>query len=321
MSDRSELTGSLLPIPAAVLGVSVDRTRTVHSLGQAPVTGSTPFRIASLTKTVTAAAVLLELRDHDLSVGVPALELLPQLADEWRADPGITLEHLLAQVSGLAETVDAARAGAAGSGHDALAHVAADVVRAGSIRAPGARWSYYNGNYFLAGHVLECLRGTSFEAALAGRILRPWGLEASTFTEPPGPVVHSPDETPPARGYPRARRPSGGLWSSAADLLTFGERLLEDAGLLAEIGGRRTDPTDPMPYGLGWALGPNGQWYVNGRLPGWRAIMLLVPDHRLVCVCLAASGDALPAIARLVSDVQRHFTGEDITSALIQFAA
>jgi len=83
----------------------------------------------------------------------------------------------------------------------------------------------------------------------------------------------------------------------------------------------RTRSDDPMRYGLGWAVGPSGQMYLNGRLPGYRAVLMLLPDHGLVAAGLAASSNALPALARAVSDLQLGLTGDDLTDAIDGFAA
>jgi NADPH-dependent ferric siderophore reductase len=76
-----------------------------------------------------------------------------------------------------------------------------------------------------------------------------------------------------------------------------------------------------MRYGLGWAIGPSGQLYLNGRLPGYRTALMLVPDHDLVTVGLAADSDALPALAGILSAVQHGLTGDDLAGAIDAFAA
>jgi hypothetical protein len=76
-----------------------------------------------------------------------------------------------------------------------------------------------------------------------------------------------------------------------------------------------------MPYGLGWALGPSGQMYLNGRLPGYRAAMLLLPDKDFAAVVLTNQQQALPAAARALSDLQQPLTGDDLAAAIDAFAA
>jgi hypothetical protein len=76
-----------------------------------------------------------------------------------------------------------------------------------------------------------------------------------------------------------------------------------------------------MAYGLGWALGPTGQMYLNGRLPGYRAAMVMIPDKEYVSVLLTNQQRALPAAARVLSDMQQPLTGDDLATAIDCFAA
>ena len=75
-----------------------------------------------------------------------------------------------------------------------------------------------------------------------------------------------------------------------------------------------------MTYGLGWALEPTGQMYVNGRLPGYRAAMLLLPDYDYISVMLTNQQTALPVTARVLSDLQRPLTGDELSTAINAFA-
>jgi D-alanyl-D-alanine carboxypeptidase len=292
----------LASLPALSVGASYAGSRAIGGHGPAA-----PYRIASLTKAFTSAALLLELRERRIPTSTPVADLLPDLVADWRADHGLTIDQLLGQVSGLRESVDAAAVAALGDGADAISASARLVLAAGNLRSPGTAWSYYNGNYFLAGALLEALSGSSYETALRRRLLDPWRLGRTAFD---GPAT-----------YPRGRRPSGGLWSCVDDLLTFGEQLLSDTELLAQLARRRTPPGDPMAYGAGWAIGPSGQLFLNGRLPDYRAALLLVPADGLVAVALAHHEEALPALAAVLSDLQHPFTGDDLSAAIDAFAA
>jgi CubicO group peptidase (beta-lactamase class C family) len=304
----------LRDVPAAVAGTSHRGVREIAAKGTDEVSC---FRIASLTKTFTSAAVVLALRSRGVPLDTPAPALLTGFEADWQASKTINVAEILAQVTGLRESVTAANVASL-----PLGEAARLVVRAGSERPPGERWSYYNGNYFLAGAILSALEGAPFEKALASRLLDPWQLSRTTFDTPANPVRgwDGPVALPPI-DYPPSRRPSGGLWSTVPDLLTLGERLIRDEDLLATISSRQTQVQDPMAYGLSWALGPGGQMYVNGRLPGYRAAMLLVPAEEYVSVILTSQQQALPAVAKLLSDLQKPLTGDDLSTALDEFAA
>lgn len=75
-----------------------------------------------------------------------------------------------------------------------------------------------------------------------------------------------------------------------------------------------------------WSWCRNGgqgaaQLYLNGRLPGYRAAFLLSPAHGYPSVALASKTDALPAIARVLGDLQQPLTGDDLSREIDAFAA
>ncbi|GAA0957279.1 hypothetical protein GCM10009554_67830 [Kribbella koreensis] len=278
----------------AVVGVSNRGNRELAATG---ATVDTPFRIASLTKTLTAAATVRALWDNGFELTTPVAAILPELETE------LTVEQVLAQSSGLKQTADAVTVAALGEGDEVFLAAAKLVIAGGQEYPPGDRWSYYNGNYFLAGALLERLTGRTFEDGLQ-ELISAAGLSSTAFT---------------SGDYPRARRPSGGLWSTAPDLLGFCEFLLQDKGLLAAISTPRV--WTPLAYGLGWAVGPGGMLYLNGRLPGYRAAMLLSPADEWAAAMVVDDTDALPAIAEYLDGLQRPLTGVPMAGLIDGFAA
>ncbi|HVH51713.1 MAG TPA: serine hydrolase domain-containing protein [Gaiellaceae bacterium] len=88
-------------------------------------------------------------------------------------------------------------------------------------------FSYSNAGYLEAGRAAADAAGTSYEDALASRVLTPLGLAATGFDEPVRPArghvqANETGHRAVARDlYPAHRRASGGLWSTTADLLAF----------------------------------------------------------------------------------------------------
>nr|WP_263985194.1 hypothetical protein [Streptomyces sp. RLB3-17] len=76
-----------------------------------------------------------------------------------------------------------------------------------------------------------------------------------------------------------------------------------------------------MLYGPGWALGPSGQTCLNGRLQGYRAATLLIPDEDYVSVVVTNQQHTLRATATFLSDMQHPLTNDDLTTAIDRFAA
>jgi len=240
----------------------------------------TAFRVASITKPLVAALALRLVEEGRLALDEPIAGLrLP-----W---DGITLRHLLSHQGGLAcdwpRSLDEY-----GEGDDALRRLAAEEAMGGPV-GPGELFSYSNLGYWLAGAVIERAAGAGFEDALQRLVLGPLGMERTDFS-PSEPFV------PGTRPYPRARRPAGGLYSCAGDLLRFARHLLGGPGPLApdslrEIQAPQVAHDPAGDYGLGLFL-----WRGRGRptiehggmVHGFRSLLVLVPAEDAAVVLLAA---------------------------------
>jgi CubicO group peptidase (beta-lactamase class C family) len=166
-------------------------------------------------------------------------------------------------------------------------------------------WSYSNAGYWAAGARAAAACGTSFEAAMRTRVLDPLELGETGFDEPPGAARghvqagESGHRAAPDDPYPVARRASGGLWSTAADLLQFGEDQSTRGGALhepqAEALGAR--------YGLGWwirDLGGKTALDHEGSVAGYQSLLLLVPEDKVVLTVLTNSWRGSGLIRRVV---------------------
>src|SRR6478672_2087721 len=151
-------------IPALAVGTSVGEDVTTIGVGCDP---TTRFRVASVTKPFTAT-LALGLLDDGASTGV------------WPSD--VRIRHLLSHTSGYdCECGDLSRFG---DGDDALAAVVAELPSVRRFLAVEQAWSYANTGFWLAAHLCAQAAGSTFEDALAARILAPNGLEATDFGEP-----------------------------------------------------------------------------------------------------------------------------------------
>jgi CubicO group peptidase (beta-lactamase class C family) len=162
-------------------GLSVaitDRTRTLRivTLGyanretQSPVTGQTRFAIGSITKSMTALA-LLELHDSGrLDLGAPVRRYLPWFAIKSLGGP-ILVHELLSHTGGIPDDY----AAEPGYVYDVWA-----LRTAKTLFAPGTSWSYSNDGYATAGAVLARLDGRPWADALQTRVLQPIGMSASS---------------------------------------------------------------------------------------------------------------------------------------------
>jgi CubicO group peptidase (beta-lactamase class C family) len=244
-------------VPALAVGVSVGGVEETLARGCDP---DTRFHVASITKPFTAL-LALELLDLDAPTGV------------WPAE--VRVRNLLAHTSGYAcEHGDLARFG---DGDGALAAVVRELPQIRRLAGTGACWSYANTGYWLAGGLCAEAAGTSYEDALAERVLGPAGLGATSFA--PADVAGSGPEATAAR-YPRARRPSGGLVSNVPDLLRFGRRLLAVPDLRVVHG---KPPAGVYGLGLfGERVGGVDVWGHGGSWGGYQSSLLLVPSRQAV---------------------------------------
>jgi len=138
-----------------------------------PITLETIFRIGSITKAITAAAVFRLHEAGALSVDDPVGLHLPARPASWST---ITLRHLLTHTSGIpnftALPEDPAFSLVPATPHATLARVKALPLEF----EPGTRFAYSNSGYLLVGLVLERVTGASYAEGLRHTIFEPLGM-------------------------------------------------------------------------------------------------------------------------------------------------
>jgi len=186
---------------------------------------STRYRIASMTKSFTAAAVL-SLRDEGvLSIDTPVDDYAPELATICRTESGtrITLRHLLSMTSGLATDDPWA------DRHlDATAQEMNDLYQQGGLYAfaPGTHFEYSNLGFALIGRVIERVTGRRVRDFVDERLLRPLQMTSTTWDPPLNHEWAPPTRVQDGQIIPDGVTPlsdgeispMGGLWTTVADL-------------------------------------------------------------------------------------------------------
>lgn len=170
---------------------------------QAPIDGETLFGIGSITKSVTAVAILQLAEQGRLRLDAPASAYLPELSEFLAPQgPGLTLHHFLTHTTGLPPLplLTSAMAGSMAldpTAQDQLAHLADLGLPPADDRAtyldllrrlpfpwlgPPGRWfSYSNDAYGLLGAVIERVSGTRYEDYVQRHILEPAGMSRTLF--------------------------------------------------------------------------------------------------------------------------------------------
>ena len=175
-------------IPGIAAGIVQDgRLMHVTTIGLAdieaarPVTAATAFRIASMTKNMTALAIL-SLRDKGrLALDAPVSEYVPQFAAVRQAtkdSPPVTVRHLLTHTAGFV-TDDPWGDRVLGMTPGEL-----DAIMAtGTLfaRPPGIAFEYSNLGYGIAGRVLTNVSGEPYQSYIRRTIFEPLGMARTTF--------------------------------------------------------------------------------------------------------------------------------------------
>jgi D-alanyl-D-alanine carboxypeptidase len=137
------------------------------------------FRLGSLTKQFTAAAILQLMEKGALSLDDPIARHYRAAPDAWR---DVRLMHLLTHTSGIPSYTSQP------GFFDTTAlfeHTPEEIIALTRdlplLFRPGEKFKYNNGGYVLLGHVIEQLSGQSFEAYLHQNLLRPLGLDATGY--------------------------------------------------------------------------------------------------------------------------------------------
>lgn len=232
------------------------------------------FRIGSVTKTFTAAAVFELVEDGVLTLDDPVEQWVPG----WWEGP--TVRHLLGHASGIVSyNYVGDFDGSAAWTPEELVQWAWD--HDSSLRfAPGTDWEYSNTNYVLLGLVIEAATGRSYADNLGARFLDPLALDDTRLalagdTDPRlvnsyagSPPVDNSDADDPSMGWA-----AGGMVSTPRDLARWtvalfgGGVLSEDSHALMVTPGGLTGP-DESEYGLGAFVEGDGDDVIYGHTGG-----------------------------------------------------
>lgn len=225
-----------------------------------PMTERSLFRIYSMTKAVTAVAVMMLSEEGQFQLTDPVSKYLPEFKDVMvqetpdaaRRHPSraITVADLLLHTSGLSHrTSELYRQLRVRSRSIELAQFITNITRAPLMEDPGTRFRYSEATTVL-GRLVEVWSGQKFDAFVSTRILGPLGMTDTSFWVEPAArprlvtVYQSVQGGPPApfeiEELPFTERPklmegAVGLVSTAPDFLRFGQMLLNKG----ELGGVR----------------------------------------------------------------------------------
>jgi CubicO group peptidase (beta-lactamase class C family) len=283
--------------------------------GTVPVTPETPFQIASITKALTAVAVLQLVEAGRIALDDPIGRHLPALPGAWRP---VTVRQLLAHTSGI-PSISAFDRPPCDPGRVQADYQRGDVLREVACLplafAPGERWAYGDTGYYLLGLLLTAASGRPYEAHMAARVFGPAGMTATRVQRrPPLAGVAEPTRWHEGRHVrvapldPVVDEANGAIVSTVLDLARWDAAL--DARTLVTAGTLRVMWTPAAlrdgvaPYGLGFGLTPvAGHRRVGhtGGGPGCATAFAKFPDDRLTVIVLAR-GELPPGTAQALAN-------------------
>ena len=308
---------------AAVLVARYGRTVYNSSRGVAdmqamrPIDFRTSFRLASVTKQFTAAAVMLLVRDGKLRYEDRLTDILPDFPEYGRT---MTVRNLLDHTSGLPDYE-----GLVPPADGTVAAEDAQIQDAGVLELlkrqeagwflPGSLWRYSNSGYVLLGLIVEKVSDRPFPKFLQERIFGPLNMMNTVA------YVRGKSQVPNrAFGHTKengrwrvtdqsptsATLGDGGVYSSLADLLQWDEALHYHTLLTEEEMGPALTPVRvpskgptgpdgaPADYGFGWYLnewkGHARIWH-HGETSGFRTAIQRFADDGLTVVVLCNRAD------------------------------
>ena len=199
-----------------------------------PVDRDTLFQVASLSKWITAWGVMTLVESGRIDLDAPVSGYLKRwhLPPSTYGNEGVTVRRLLSHTAGL---TDGLGYGGFAPGatpqtlEQSLTHASdASPGAAGAVRvgiAPGTEWRYSGGGYTLLQLIIEEVTGEAFNGYMQRAVLKPLGMQHSTFAVPKERSAEvadffAPDGTP-ATHYQFTAKAAASLYTSSADLTHF----------------------------------------------------------------------------------------------------
>jgi CubicO group peptidase (beta-lactamase class C family) len=331
--ERNELAG------AVTLIASPDRVLDREAFGYADVAARRPmspddmFWIASQSKPMTAAALMMLVDEGKINVDDPVEKYLPEFQGEMVNDHGklrqptylVTIRNLLTHTSGLPfaapeerPTLDLLP----------LSTRAADYARLPLQFEPGSKFSYANAGLNTVGRIIEVVSGLPYEKFLQERLLDPLGMTNTTFwpneeqiarlaksykpnADKTGLIeIHVDQLNYPLTNPKRYPVPAGGLFSTADDICKFYQMLINGGSfagkrILSEraVKEMTSKQTGKLDTGYGYGLFTDGNRV--GHSGAYHTDTIMDRKHQLIMIFLVQHADWAPECNNIVPAFQK----------------
>jgi len=276
----------------------------------------TRFRIASVSKPITSAAIIKLASENKIDLDVDVRTYVPSFPEKKSS---LTTRQLAGHLGGIRDYYEISVDELFNNPHFETATEAISIFKNDTLMsAPGKQFLYASYGYDLLGAVIEGASGEDYLDYMQNNIWKPLSM-SNTY----GDIADSTMINKSKFYYPNEEEakpydlsysyPSGGLISTTQDLLKFGNELLYGnffessfKNILFET--QYTADKNPTNYGLGWYIGKdmNGHkiWYHVGELPSSGAVLILYPDEGIVISLLSNTPILTNALNGLPMEVQ-----------------
>jgi CubicO group peptidase (beta-lactamase class C family) len=345
-ADRFETVRSLIReameehrLPAVAVAVAKDgRILWEEGLGWAdlerriPATPQTMFSLASISKPITATAILRLAEQGQLNLDRPANDYLGEGRIRSRVwDPaGATVRRVLSHTAGLPLHYEFFYEGEARPARTADEGIARFGVL---VNPPGELYEYSNLGYGVLDRIIEQLSGQSYAEYLQAEVFQPLGMTHSVVSTGAElgerAAVRYDRHDRPIAPYDFDHRGGSAVYSSVNDLVRFGMfhlgnpvpgqlPVLSDATRRAmqEVA---TPGSPEQGYGLGWIVG-KGNGYLRvahtGGMPGVSTVLDLYPEENLALVVLTNKSNRV--VLRIAQEIAAAMLPRHATALSVQ---
>jgi CubicO group peptidase (beta-lactamase class C family) len=312
-------------IPGVAFGVLKDGKVTTRGFGvtntdnSQPLTPDTVFPIASISKTVTATAIMRLAEQGKVDLESSVRRYLPEFAvKDLNVTRDVAIWHLLTHTPGWEGQLTPEDRGI-----EALTFFARSQRELPQLAPPGAVWSYNNAGFTIAGRVIEAVTEQRIHDAIRTLVVEPLGL-TRTFTRTEDAVTYRFAAAHRGQGEtlsvvrPISRSSTvtaGGVWMSVSDMLAYarfhlgdgtgadGKPVLTRASLEQMRAARVKKVVTDDEMGLGWHLRKVGGVMTasHGGTLGHISLLELVPERRMALAIQTNHNNGW----RLIQDVER----------------
>jgi len=269
-----------------------------------PNSATTKFRLGSLTKQFTAAAILLLAERGKLSVDDPLGRYVNDVPTAWTA---ITLRHLLTHTSGIPNFTALPEYPKWKEQAPSPAMIFQQVRGLPLEFSPGSRFEYSNTGYVLLGWVIELVSGRTYREFVKENIFEPLGMADSGYDSNLAIIpqratgYHAGSRGLRNANYIDMRVPhgAGGLYSTTGDLLRWTQALFHGKLLRpASLQQMTTPAKDGYAFGLGVGTRNGRKRFAHaGGIDGFSSFLAYFPASDVTIVVLAnVEGPVAPSL-------------------------